>query len=538
MNIYIIGVFATLVLYVIVGNYAGSRVKNMEDYYVSGRNAPTVLIVGTLVASFLSTNAMMGEVGFSYDGYPALLLWLVGINALGYVLGALFFGRYIRRSKALTVPEYFGKRFNSRKVQAAAGITVVVGITAYLLAVTQGASLLMADLLGVNREMALFIVWVVYTSFTFYGGSRGVIITDTMMFFLFVLVTFFATPYLVGTAGGWTEVVTKLANWEGVKAGIFSWHGAVGPEGFWPTPAAGLIWAIILGVAWMGVVMVSPWQTSRYLMAKSEHIVMRSAFIAGAVVLLIYLPISIIGSVMNVINPDLANGEKAFIWAAFNVLPDWLGILVLAGILAAGLSSASTFLSLVGFSVTRDIIGDYKLKDEKQRLRLSRVVMLTCGVVALVICYFQPPALLWITYFAGTVFAASWGPTCILSIWNSKITAEAAFWGIILGFVANSVAKLGSVYKLWSLPVWADPFVIGLVTSFIAIWIVSSFTKVTDAEREYQKSLFVVPVEEYSDQEQIKTTMLFPKIAIGIGIAVILIMIFAYALPYARVFTG
>ncbi|SDP65927.1 hypothetical protein SAMN05660330_03582, partial [Desulforhopalus singaporensis] len=76
MSIYAIGVFATFIVYVIVGNYAGKKVKGMEDYYVVGRNAPTVMIVGTLVASFLSTVAFMGETGFSYDGYPVLLLVL------------------------------------------------------------------------------------------------------------------------------------------------------------------------------------------------------------------------------------------------------------------------------------------------------------------------------------------------------------------------------------------------------------------------------------------------------------------------------
>lgn len=536
MSIYIIGVFATLLLYLIVGNYAGTKVKNLDDYYVSGRSAPTLLILGTLVASYLSTNTMLGETGFSYDGYPALLMWNIAINAIGYVLGAYFFGRYIRRSQALTVPEYFRHRFNSRKVQMAAGITVVVGITAYLLAVTQGATLLMSELLGVSEGWAMLIVWAVYTSFTFYGGSRGVIITDTIMFFIFMIVLFVATPFVVNLGGGWAEVLTRLANFEGVKAGIASWHSAVGPGRTWATPGAGITWAIIIGTAWMGVVMVSPWQTSRYLMAKNEHVVLRSAFLAGVSILLLYIPIAIIGSATNLINPGIENGEKVFLWLAFNKFPAWLGILVLAGILAAALSSASTFLSLVGFSVTRDIIGERATKDEKIMLRFSRIVMLCCGLVTLVICYFQPPALFWLTYFAGTVFAASWGPTCLLSIYSKRITAEGAFWGIIVGFVANSATKFGSVFLGWSLPVWADPFVIGLVCGLLAILIASSLTKVTEEEKAYREKLFKeIPLEEYQDQKEVKRTMLFPKITIGVSLAVILLLVFAYALPYARI---
>ncbi len=63
MNPYAIGVFTSIVVYLIVGNYAGRKVKLLEDYFVAGRQAPTLLIVGTLVASFLSTKAFLAETG-------------------------------------------------------------------------------------------------------------------------------------------------------------------------------------------------------------------------------------------------------------------------------------------------------------------------------------------------------------------------------------------------------------------------------------------------------------------------------------------
>lgn len=113
MTIYAIGVFLTFIVYIVVGNWAGRSVKDVDDYYVSGRNAPTVLIVGTLVASYLSTVAFMGETGFSYEGYVIPLLILILVTFLGYFGGAYYFGRFIRRSKAITLPAYFGARFNS-----------------------------------------------------------------------------------------------------------------------------------------------------------------------------------------------------------------------------------------------------------------------------------------------------------------------------------------------------------------------------------------------------------------------------------------
>src|SRR5690606_35519605 len=110
---YLIGILVGFAIFILIGIVLSKKIANVEDYYVSGRNATTVLISGSLVASFLSSVTFMGEAGFSYAGYPIIQLVLVIFNASGYVFGVFLFGRYLRRSNAITVPEYFGKRFNS-----------------------------------------------------------------------------------------------------------------------------------------------------------------------------------------------------------------------------------------------------------------------------------------------------------------------------------------------------------------------------------------------------------------------------------------
>ena len=127
MSVYAFGLLVSIIVYLAVGSYAGRKVKHLEDYFVAGRNAPTLLIVGTLVASLMSTNAFMGETGLGYSGYPAIIIILTAVNCIGYTAGGLYFGRFLRRSRALTVAEYFGQRFISRRVQVVAGITIVIG---------------------------------------------------------------------------------------------------------------------------------------------------------------------------------------------------------------------------------------------------------------------------------------------------------------------------------------------------------------------------------------------------------------------------
>ena len=107
----------TILIFVVVGGYAGRNVKKLDDYFVAGRRAPTLLILGTLVASVMSTSIFMGEAAFTYDGQFGAYLLFPGIAVIGYMLGALFFGVYLRRSRAPTVADFFGRRFQSRRLQ-------------------------------------------------------------------------------------------------------------------------------------------------------------------------------------------------------------------------------------------------------------------------------------------------------------------------------------------------------------------------------------------------------------------------------------
>ena len=71
-SIFITGIAVAMVLYITVGVIVGRKVKDINDYYVAGRNAPVLLIVGSLVASFLSTGAFLGDTGEAASVYRYL----------------------------------------------------------------------------------------------------------------------------------------------------------------------------------------------------------------------------------------------------------------------------------------------------------------------------------------------------------------------------------------------------------------------------------------------------------------------------------
>ena len=542
MNGFQLGILVSLACYLAIGWYAGQRVKHLEDFFVAGRNAPTVLILGTLVASFMSTNAFIGEAGMSYQGHAPLVIIMTCFNCLGYIIGAVFFGRYLRRSKTLTVPAFFRARFASRRIQMFAGISIVAGLSAYLLAVTWGMALIITEVTGFNEVAAILLVWASYTLFTLYSGSRGVILTDTVMFVLFSGIIVVTCFFIVDAAGGWFTAIESLATYQD-KPGIIAWHGRIGSDVYWQTPWEALIWASILGVAWGIVVAVSPWQTSRYLMARSEHVVIRSACGALIAMLLLYLVTNFAAATVNLINPDITPADSTMIWVAQNLLPTALGAILICGVLAAGLSSASTFLSLVGFSVSHDILGDgteegaTAIGENQERLRAARIAMLAVGLCVIGLALMLPRNIYWLTHFAGPLFASSWGVVAFMSVWSKRITESGAFWGMVTGFGVNVGMNALSLAGFVQWPVAADPILVGVVSSYIAVRIASKTVDHSIAASTYRDALHQMPASE-RDPRVIQQTLVWSKVMVAMGVLIALAMTLFYALPYGQAVAG
>ncbi len=533
MNIYFIGVIVSIVVYLIVGLYAGHQIKGVNDYYVSGRNAPTILIAGTLFASMLSVNGFMGDQAFCYTGNITSLVLLNTICACGYVAGPLLFGRYLRRSECTTMPEYFGVRYDDPRIRRVSGIITVISLTAYLLACITGVGILMQELTGLSYQSCLLMAWFCFTAFTFYSGSKGVVITDTLMFLVFLFASIIAGFYIFNAQGGLGELLTNLMNNPAAPEGLLSYHGNIPGTGATDVFGA-VMYAVTMGIIWFITVSVSPWQAGRNMMAKSEHVTFRAGAIAAicTTVFLLYLNLQSI-SVLN-LNAGMEDPQRVLIWAAFHVMPKLVGTLMLAGIMAAGLSSASTFLSVVGFSISSDIFRR-EFQNEQEQLRFSRIVMLVFGVVALILAYLGLGGVRVISWFASTIIAASWAVPAVGSVMSSKLSATGARWSMIAGFFGFIIPK--SLVGFHVAPFdrilvnFLDPFFVGIYLSIIFAVIGSRKYPSSTKEQEYHKQLMVVPRAERV-KEDYRRDRVYGYIMVIAGIATACFLLFGWALPY------
>ena len=227
------------------------------------------------------------------------------------------------------------------------------------------------------------------------------------------------------------------------------------------------------------------------------------------------------------INPDIKPASTSIIWAAMNLVPLSAGIIMLTGILSAGISSASTFLSLIGSSLTNDIIS------RRENLWTSRFVMFIAGLVVLLLAFFNPPQIFWVMYFGGTVIASSWGVPALASVWYRNLSESGAFWGMLMGFLGCVVPKMYSALKGITLPLCLDPFFIGMLLSLAGIIVGSKIFPAGKDELSQYELLHIRPESE-RDFIKDRATYRLAYIYAVFGALLGTFFVMFYAIPYMR----
>lgn len=525
MNAYLIGVIISFIIYLIVAFVVSKYVKGADDYFVAGRNAPTGLIVGSMVASLLSTGVFLGDSGEAYNGIWVAVAGCAAISAGGYVLGAIFFSRFLRRADVYTIPQFFEKRFNSRPVGIMTVIAVVVAMAVYLLSVTQGGSTLMANVTGLPYNVCVIMAVTLFTIMVISSGSKGVLITDTIMFGLFTTIGVIAVIIVSVKGGGWYNIIEDIsANPE--THDLLSWHGVLGY--LYDTGWENMLYFWAYGICWAGVGFIGPWQCSRNLMAKSEHTVIRSSVFVIIGCFAINYIVEIGAVFMHAFDIGDTEATQVWLWAAHSVLPKVVGVILITGIIAAAISSATTFMSLVGASISNDI---FKIKDSKKNVMVSRISMLVLAVVVLLVAVFNPPNIWWIMQIGATVVICAMLPVGIASVWSKNITKAGAFAGICAGFTVSFVMKLITTSQGIMVPIYCDVYLVGTLANIVAMVIANKLTKPTPEEIAAREALFVVPESE-KDPVEIEKTRKALKSVIWIGIGIFVFSMVTWVIPF------
>lgn len=490
----------TVYMSVVIGiglYYARRASESSSNYLIGGRSlGPWVTAMGA-EASDMSGWLLMGLPGVAYWVGLSDAIWTAIGLFIGTYLNWLLVAKRLRGYSALagdsiTIPDFFSNRFKEKKkiIMTIAALFILIFFSVYASSCFVTVGRLFSTLFGIKYHymMVLGAVFVVF--YTFIGGFLAESASDFMQGVVMVIsltvVLFFGIQY----AGGIQAVVENAKS----IPGFFDFFGIAQPEladGVQKVTEAGkpvfgeageygfltIISTLSWGLGYFGM----PQVLLKFMAIRDGNELKLSRRIATvwcAISLLAAVAIGIIGRSLY---PDTflrqSDAENIFVLLSTTFFPPLLAGVVMAGILAATISSSDSYLLISASAFSKNIYHGLMKKDadDKTLLRVTRITLLVISLIAILIALDENSIIFKVVAFAWAGFGATFGPIMLFSLFWKRTTRAGAIAGMVTGgsmvFIWYFLIKpLGGVFGIYEL-------LPAFVLSCIAILVVSLLTE-------------------------------------------------------------
>jgi Na+/proline symporter len=454
--------FWTVLIYLLVLAFIGYRasrgVSTQEDFSVAGRRLNTLVLFGTMLATWIGTGSIFGNAEKTYQvGISAFILPLGAIAGIGILY--MLAGR-ARGLREITIQDLLERRYNA----AARVCGVIALVLAYTTIVSYqyraAGAVLNLTLPQVPYEQAVLIVAAFIITYTALAGMVSIAYIGVVQGVTMVAGIILTLPVFYYNAGGINGMMQVL---EPSKFEIF------GPIGF--IEGAGLVlpaFLLVLGDANM---------YQRFFSAKSSGIAQRAVLWTLGGVTFMELSIIVTAWVASSLEPGLEVPGRVIAFAARDHLPTALGALMLTTIMAIVLSTAGSYLLAPATALVRDIYQRFIRPEASERSLVIhlRILVVLLGVAAYFLSTLSDEFLS-VALLAYTIYGASITPALIASFLWRRATAKGAVASIILGTVTTLA------WTAWGSPV-LDPVIPAVVASVLGLITVSLSTRPTPARQ-------------------------------------------------------
>lgn len=454
--------------------------ESSEGYLLGGRSLGPAVTALRLQSSSMSGYMFMGAGSLGYtSGYYGMWFGLGDIG--GGVLNLSVLGRRMRKLSqilgSLTSIEYLEHRYPSKWTRLVAAPIALACLFFYVLAqfIAGGRGLEMVT--GVSYEWSLVIAVGVIMIYTFLGGYLAVAYTDfvqAIIMLIGMLWIFIATLQAVGGLTAGNKAVGEI------NPNLLTMFGT---DGFHLNDIGMIIGALLVfSVGYMGFphVVVSH-------MAMKKPSVARSASLYATGFNLLFIPAPyIIGIMALILVPNLADPELAVFEIADMVLPSFAVGIVMAGIMAAIMSTADALLLQSSTIASHDLVRRFFAPNMKESTSVwvSRITVVVMSVVGLLIAVKQPPAVLSVVLFSTAILGSAFAPAYVCAVWWKKANTPGAIASMIVGTVVSVTWQLADLATITTI----DPVGAGMALSTITMVVVSLATQrshpVSDTTRE------------------------------------------------------
>jgi SSS family solute:Na+ symporter/sodium/proline symporter len=441
-HLYVAVLAVIVVVLLAVALYRTSQVKTKADYLVAGRSLPAVVLVLTLLTSWIGAGSLFAGAENAYkNGFAAL--WQPAGGWLGLLL-IYFIAPRARKFAQFTLPDLLEVRYNqtARVLGTIAILFAYIGITSYQF---RGGGdvlhLIFPDTVSPLLGTYIIAAFVIVT--TALAGMSSVAYMDVAIGTLVTVICMIAAPFLFLQAGGWAGLHQSL------PAEYFQVLGnyRFSPDHLHQSTGIGIIRCLEFLVPTMLLMLGNQVMYQKFFSARSERDARISVigWILGTLLLeTLIVSIAIFGRALYPTGEVALHPREIIPYTARHGLPAFMGALLLGAVFAKVISTASNYLFSPATNLVEDVFVRYiaPQASNKRILIVSRLCVVLLGCWALYQAVYAESILqkmLW----AYTIYSAALTPVVLAAFYSKRATA----WGAVAAIASGTAVTL-----LWDLP--------------------------------------------------------------------------------------
>ena len=461
-----------LAVMIYVGYYFGKqKTANSAEFYLGGRQLGPLVAAMSAEASDMSSWLLMGIPGLVFITGCADAFWTILGLGIGTYLNWLFvtkrLRRYTIRVNAVTIPEFFSKRFydNRNILMCISAIIILIFFVPYTASGFKAVGTLLESLFGFPYHESMVVGAAIIVLYTVMGGFMAVSTTDLIQSIVMSIALIVIIVFALDKAGGIDQVISNAQALPGYLSLTESRNietGATDPYG----PLT-IISTMAWGLGYFGM----PHILLRFMAIKNEQDIKMSRRIATVWVFIsmfVAMGIGIVGHSVakaGIITDYQSTSEAestiialSHILAQHGVIAALVAGVVLAGILACTMSTADSQLLTSASSFSDNLLRDvFKVKvSAKTSMLVARLTIIAIAVLALFFAWNPESSIFQIVSFAWAGFGAAFGPVMLASLFWKRTTLAGAICGMASGGIMVIVWKflikpMGGVWGIYEL---------------------------------------------------------------------------------------
>lgn len=434
----------------------------LNEYYVGSRSMGGFVLAMTTVATYVSASSFIGGPGAAYKfGLGWVLLSMIQVPAIWLTLGTLGkkFAMLARQTGSITINDLLFARYQNKVVVWLACVSLLLAFFGMMVVQFIGAGRLLETTLGLPYEWSIGVFALVIGLYTFIGGFRAVVLTDTVQGLVMLIGTMLLLGATLVATGGMENAMTTL-------------H-AIDPRLLTPTGVDDKLSATFMLSFWVLVcfgLIGLPHTAVRAMAYKDSRSLHRGILVGTVVMTVLVLGMHLAGVLARAVVPELDVPDKVIPTLMMTVLPPFVAGIFLAAPMAAIMSSIDSMLIQSSSTLIKDLYLSIKpdaIHNEAKIKRYSTTLTLGFTMILAVVAMLNPPdMLIWLNLLSFGGLEATFLWVLVFGLYYKKANATGAIWSMAAGLTSYVIIAYFKI-ALWDLHPVVPALVIGLVAFLV-----------------------------------------------------------------------